>query len=364
MSAPDGDALDHAVPVRAGEGIDRAALLDYLRACDIGDGDTLTVEQYPRGFSNLTYRVCRGEADCVLRRPPAGAFTGAAHDVVREARLLGALGSAFARVPRVLAICDDPAVLGASFYLMTRAHGIILRDTLPAGLSLDAAGMRRISEGAIDTLAAIHAVDVNAAGLGAVGRPEGYVARQVAGWTRRYAAARTGAQPAVERAAAWLADHLPAEHGATLLHNDFKYDNLVLAPDDPARVVAVLDWEMATVGDPWMDLGTTLAYWVEADDPPALRTLGLGVTALPGNLTRRGVVERYAAVTGRAVESPVFYYAYGLFKVAVIAQQIHARYVAGLTHDPRFAQLDQAVRTLGEAALRAIERGVIGGDGA
>jgi len=360
--AGDDPRLDRASPVRPGEGIDRAALLAYLQAHEIGTGDVVHVEQYPRGFSNLTYRIIRGDADCVLRRPPAGVGKGVAHDMVREARLLASLGPAFGRVPRVLAICDDPAVLGAPFYLMARASGIILRDRLPAGLALDAAQMRRIAEGAIDTLAAIHAVDYRAAGLEGLGRPEGYVARQVAGWSRRYVAARTGPQPAVERAAAWLADHLPAERPPALLHNDFKYDNLVLAADDPARVVAVLDWEMATIGDPWMDLGTALAYWVEADDPPALRTLGLGVTALPGNLTRRGVLARYAAATGHEVEAPVFYYVYGLFKVAVIAQQIHARYVAGLTHDPRFAQLDQAVRTLGEAAVASIARDGLGGE--
>ncbi|HEX4933278.1 MAG TPA: phosphotransferase family protein, partial [Gemmatimonadaceae bacterium] len=323
------------------------------------DGAPIRVSQYPRGFSNLTYLVECGDRAFVLRRPPFGIGKGVAHDVVREARLLEALGTAYAKVPRILAICDDPAVLGAPFYLMERATGIILRDRLPPGLALDAAAMRRVSEAVVDTLADIHAVDYASAGLASLGNPAGYVERQVAGWTRRFEAARTGDQPHVERIATWLAAARPAEEGAALVHNDFKFDNLVLAPDDPARIVAVLDWEMATIGDPFMDLGTTLAYWVEATDPPLLRALGLGVTALPGTLTRAEVLARYEAATGRHVAHPVFYYAFGLFKVAVIAQQIHARFVRGFTRDPRFAQLDQAVATLGATAVRAVERGRI-----
>ena len=352
--------IDRPGRVRAGEELDTEALRAYLRRQRLGGGGELRVSQFPRGFSNLTYLVESDGVARVLRRPPFGVGKGAAHDVVREARLLQALGTAYGKVPRVLAICDDPAVLGAPFYLMERATGIILRDRIPDGVAIDPPLMRRVSAAAVDTLAEIHAVDRAAAGLASMGRPEGYVERQVGGWSRRFEAARTGAQPDVERIASWLEASRPPESACTLVHNDFKYDNLVLAADDPSRVVAVLDWEMATIGDPLMDLGTTLGYWVEAGDPPALRSLGLGVTALPGNLTRREVVARYEDAAGRTVTNPVFYYAYGLFKVAVIAQQIYARFVKGLTRDPRFAGLDQVVSTLGAAAVRAVERGHVG----
>lgn len=355
--------LDRPAAVRPGEELDVGALRDYLRRQHVAGGDDVRVSQFPRGFSNLTYLVESDGRSCILRRPPFGVGKGVAHDVVREARLLQALGAAYAKVPRILAICDDPAVLGAPFYLMERARGIILRDRIPEGLAIDAPLMRRISEGAVDTLAEIHAVDYRAAGLEGLGRPEGYVERQVAGWTKRFQSASTGAQPDVERIAAWLAEARPAESAHALLHNDFKYDNLVLAPDDPSRVVAVLDWEMSTIGDPLMDLGTTLAYWVEASDAPALQSLGVGVTALPGNLTRAEVIARYEAATGRAVAHPVFYYAYGLFKVAVIVQQIYARFVKGFTQDVRFAHLDRAVTALGAAAVRAVERGTVGRGG-
>ncbi len=352
-------AIDRPVPVREGEALDAGALGAFLQAHGLASAGDVRVSQFPRGFSNLTYLVECGDRTFVLRRPPFGVGKGVAHDVVREARLLAALGPVYARVPRICAICDDPSVLGAPFYLMERATGIILRDRLPEGRDLDAATMRRISEGAIDTLAEIHSIDYRGAGLDGLGNPNGYVERQVSGWIRRYEAARTGDQPAVERIARWLDSSRPGESAATLVHNDFKYDNLVLDVDDPARVVAVLDWEMATIGDPLMDLGTTLAYWVEAGDPPLLRALGLGVTALPGNLTRTEVVARYAAMTGRDVSQPVFYYAFGLFKVAVIAQQIFARYVKGFTKDARFAQLDRAVAALGEVAVRAVDAGSV-----
>jgi aminoglycoside phosphotransferase (APT) family kinase protein len=258
-------------------------------------------------------------------------------------------------------------VLGAPFYLMERVRGVILRGQPPRDVRLDALTMRRLSESFVDELAAVHAVDVRAAGLADVGRPEGYVARQVAGWTRRWAAARTGNVPEIERLSAWLAEHQPAEPNpapAALVHNDFKYDNLVLDPTDLARVVAVLDWEMATVGDPLMDLGTSLGYWVEAGDPPELRALGLGITALPGNPGRAELVARYAAATGRDVSDAVFYYVFGLFKLAVVAQQIYARWAKGLTRDPRFGMLDASVRALGATAVGALARGRLDGGGA
>jgi aminoglycoside phosphotransferase (APT) family kinase protein len=277
----------------------------------------------------------------------------------REHRILSRLGAVYPRVPRALAYCDDPAVLGAPFYVMERVRGVILRGR-PGEPELGPDPMRDLSRALVANLAELHAVDVDAAGLGDLGRAEGYVERQVRGWTDRYLRAKTDGVPSIERAARWLAEHLPTETGAALIHNDYKYDNLVLDPGDLTRIIAVLDWEMATVGDPWMDVGTALAYWLDADDPPALRQMGINTLSLrPGNLSRSEVVQAYAEASGRPAPDPVFYFVYGLLKVATIAQQIYARFVAGHTKDPRFGALIHAVRALGTTAELAIERGRI-----
>jgi aminoglycoside phosphotransferase (APT) family kinase protein len=216
--------------------------------------------------------------------------------------------------------------------------------------------MGRISEGFIDNLAAIHGIDYVAAGLGDLGRPEGYVTRQVEGWTKRYQNARTDDIPEIDRLASWLLAHKPAEAGGCLIHNDYKYDNLILDPEDPAQIKAVLDWEMATIGDPLMDLGSTLAYWVDADDPEDWQKQSFGVTTRPGNLNREQLLERYVAKSGHTVSNAVFYYTYGLFKIAVIVQQIYARYKQGVTQDVRFAGLIDLVRAASRTACMAIEK--------
>jgi len=350
--------LDRAADVRPGEELDAAALAAYLREhLPEVDGE-IEVRQFPRGFSNLTYLVAAGGREMVLRRPPFGAQVRGGHDVVREHRILAALRPVYPRVPTPLLCCEDDAVIGAPFYLMERVRGIVLRDRPPAGVTLGEATMRGVCLAAVDTLAELHQVDWRAAGLEGIGRPEGYAERQVRGWTERWHASRTDEVPAQDEAAAWLAAHLPPEGPPVIIHNDFKYDNLVLDPADPTRVRAVLDWEMATLGDPLMDLGTTLAYWAGPDDPPALKTFG--VTHLPGNLDRRGVVERYAGRTGRDVSGILFHYVYGLFKVGVIAQQIYARYRAGKTRDPRFAGLIHVLRATADTATAAIARGDVG----
>nr|WP_255604128.1 phosphotransferase family protein [Oscillochloris sp. ZM17-4] len=317
----------------------------------------MTVAQFPRGYSNLTYLLQLGDRDLVLRRPPFGANIKSAHDMGREHRILSALAGRYARAPRPLAYSDDPAILGAPFYVMERVRGIILRSSPPAGLDLTPALMGAMCGSLVQTLADLHRVDYVAAGLGDLGRPEGYVARQVAGWAKRYAAARTDDLPALERAAAWLQAHAPAESGVALIHNDFKYDNLVFDLADPTRVVAVLDWEMATIGDPLMDLGTTLGYWAEPGDPAALREFGL--TSRPGNLSRQQLVDAYAAASGREVGDVQFYYVFGLFKVAVIIQQIYARYRAGHTSDERFAGLSRLVLACADLAGRCLDSGRI-----
>ncbi len=228
-----------------------------------------------------------------------------------------------------------------------------------AGLELSPQLMRGLSVSFIQNLVEIHAVDYAAAGLGELGQADGYVMRQIAGWTKRYYAARTDAMPEVERLASWLAGNAPPDSGRVLIHNDFKYDNVLLAPADLSQIVAVLDWEMATIGDPLMDFGTTLGYWVDADDPPEWQRLGFGLTALPGSFSRRALVEHYARQSGRDVGAVVFYYADGLLKIAVIVQQIYQPFQQGFTQDARFADLGQLIRACGRRAGRAIELGRI-----
>jgi aminoglycoside phosphotransferase (APT) family kinase protein len=349
-------------PVRPGEEIDTAALGAWLaeRLPEVGEA-TVAVEQFPGGHSNLTYLLKAsgqiGDRELVLRRPPFGSKVKTAHDMGREHRVLSRLWTVYPKAPRALLYCEDPGVIGAPFYVMERVRGIVLRQQkAPAGIDLTPETMRRLSEAAVDGLAELHAVDYQAAGLGDLGRPAGYVERQVSGWTERWRGSRTDDVPDVDRAAAWLAAHLPAETGAALLHNDYKYDNLVLSPD-LGSIAAVLDWEMATVGDPLMDLGTSLGYWIDPGDDPALRAMPAGPTILPGNLGRAEVVERYAAASGRDVSGILFYYVFGLIKIAVIAQQIYYRYKQGLTHDERFAAMIGAVRLLGRTAARAIDTG-------
>jgi len=348
--------VDQARSIRQGEELDTGKLEGYLKENIPGLAGELVVEQFPRGYSNLTYLITIGGREMVLRRPPFGANIKSAHDMGREYRILSRLGTAYPKVPRALVYCEDPAVLGAPFYVMERVTGVILRATLPNGMTIAPDQMRRVSEASIDNLVAIHAVDYRAAGLGELGRPEGYVERQVTGWIGRYDKARTDDIPALDRAARWLAAHKPAESGAALIHNDYKYDNLVLDPADPSRISAVLDWEMATVGDPLMDLGTTLGYWVEATDAPELQVLRFGCTTLPGNLTRAEIVERYTHVSGRDVSNVVFYYVFGLYKIAVISQQIYARYKQGLTKDERFGLLIHAIRAIADTAGAAIDK--------
>lgn len=352
--------LDGARAVREGEALDAARLGAYLREHLPELVGPLEIEQFPAGFSNLTYLLRVGDRELVLRRPPVGAKIKTAHDMAREFKILSHLYPVYGKVPRPLLFCENTEVVGAPFYVMERVSGVILRAQMPRGLSLTPELMRRLSESFINNLAEIHAVDYQAAGLQDLGQPVGYVSRQIEGWTRRYFNARTDDVPAVERTAAWLAEHLPPDSNTSaLIHNDYKYDNVVLAPDDLSKVMAVLDWEMATIGDPLMDFGTTLGYWVDCDDPEEWQRYGFGLTTLTGNLTRNEVVEYYARRTGRDIPFVVFYYAYALLKISVIVQQIYFRYKQGLTKDARFASLGLLVRACGDLAQRAIEKGRI-----
>jgi len=311
------------------------------------------VRQFPGGASNLTYLLSYGDGadkrELVLRRPPAGVKAKSAHDMLREARVMAALKPHYPHVPTILASCDDPAVLGADFYVMERLRGVILRRDLPPELGLDAAGVRKLCLGFIDRLLELHRVDTSLPELHALGRGEGYIARQVGGWSERWRQAATDDTDACEDVLAWLAAKQPARETAIcVIHNDYRFDNVVLDPADPLRIVGVLDWEMATLGDPLMDLGGSLAYWVQADDDAIFQAFRRQPTNAAGMLTRREVIDYYGERSGWSVEHFDFHEVFGLFRLMVIIQQIYRRFVLGQTSNPQFAGFGQAATYMGQ----------------
>ena len=350
---------DQPSKIRPGEELNLKALQTYLQETVSELSGTLAATQFPGGYSNLTYLLKMGNREMVLRRPPFGANIKSGHDMGREYRILTALSRRYSKVPKTFTYTEDKTIIGAPFYIMERVRGVILRPKMKVAAQPDPTLMRGIAEGLVDTFVELHQVNYKAVGLEDLGRPMGYVERQISGWTKRYLKAKTDAFPSIEKVAKWLQDHQPKSNHTALIHNDFKYDNLVLDPQNWRKVLAVLDWEMSTIGDPLMDLGTTLGYWVNPDDPDWLKELALSPTTLPGNPTRTEIVQWYAEKSGKNIDNVVFYYVYGLFKIAVIAQQIYARYKKGLTKDPRFSKLGQVVNGLGKWALNAIDKNAI-----
>lgn len=353
-------APDAPRPVRSGEELDRAALNTYLRQHAPEVGKVVAVQQFPGGFSNLTYSLKTAMREYVLRRPPLGATIKGAHDMGREFRVLSLLKGHYDRIPNPVVYCETNEVLGAPFYLMERVPGLILRAHQAPALNLSPDRMRQLSETLVDNLVSIHALDIYQTGLIQLGKPDGYVQRQIDGWIKRYHNAETDTIPAMVRVEDWLLNYYPPEQKPAFLHNDYKYDNVLFAPDEDTGeptpyIRGVLDWEMATVGDPLMDLGATLAYWSEASDSPAYRTFNL--TWLPGNLTRQEVAARYAEQSGRDVSNLLFYYVFGLYKNAVIAQQIYARWKQGYSQDERFGKILPMIIELANKAAGSIESG-------
>lgn len=352
--------IDSPRSVRVGEELNLDALAAYLREHASAIGPILAVRQFPGGFSNLTYLLKTPDREYVLRRPPVGASIKGGHDMGREFRVLSVLQGHYDLIPQPIVNCETSDVIGAPFYIMERLSGIILRAPMAASLQIAPEQMRRLSEALIDNLLAIHSLDIVKTGLSQLGKPEGYVQRQVEGWIRRYRQAQTDEISSMNVVEEWLVNQYPPEQPPTFLHNDYKYDNVLFRADEsnsgptPA-IVGVLDWEMATVGDPLMDLGATLAYWSEASDSDAYRTFNL--TWLPGNLTRQDVADRYAERSGRNLSSIVFYYVFGLYKNAVIAQQIYARWKQGHSRDERFGRILPMIIELADKAVLAIKSG-------
>src|SRR5580692_12093079 len=345
------DLRDQTTAVRPGEEIDVARLEPFLRAHFPGETDALVVRQFPSGHSNLTYSLRIGLREMVLRRPPFGSKVKTAHDMGREYRVLSKLHAHYAPAPRVLLFCDDLSVLGAPFYLMEPIHGVILRRDVPAGLDFSPEVVQRVSESFLDNLALLHSLDYNAVGLADLGKPQGYLERQVRGWIERYYGSKTHDYVEVEKIASWMQEHTPSTSSVSLIHNDYKYDNVILDANHITRIVGVLDWEMCTLGDSLADLGTTLAYWADATDPEDIQQNGYGPTALPGSFTRREVAHYYSQKTGCDVSQIGFYLTFARFKLAVIVQQIYFRYHQGITKDERFASMPETVRMLLRASL-------------
>ena len=350
-------AIDIASEVRPGEEIDIHAVAAFLKEQIPDLEGEMTLSQFPSGFSNLTYEIRAGSRRMVLRRPPIGAKVDKGHDMGREYNVLKRLYPVFPQCPRPLAFCNDPERIGAPFFVMEKLSGIILRKDLPRDLAFSGAQAGALCENLTDMLVKIHSIDMAATGLSALGKPQGYVARQVAGWSGRYRRARTPDAPDGEAVMAWLAEKQPRDTDRpAMVHNDYKMDNLVLDPDRPEKIIGILDWEMATYGDPLMDLGNSLAYWVEAGDPQEMQAMRTMPTNIPGALTRNRIIDRYGEKTGRDVSGFDFYYCFGLFRLAVIAQQIYNRYVNGLTRNKRFAMLIHGVRVLEKTALAVMEK--------
>lgn len=343
--------------IRPGEELDTVKLAEYFRRHLISDDETVSVRQFPSGSSNLTYLLNFGGNEYVLRRPPFGNTVKTAHDMSREYQVLSKLSKVYNPAPKPLLFCDDESIIGSEFYLMERRTGLIIRGPLPESVPPAVAG--NICESFIRNLADLHTLDHNAAGLGDLGKPHGYNRRQVEGWSKRYLNAKTDEMPELEKTIVWLNGNIPTESGAALIHNDYKFDNVMLDPSDLTKITAVLDWEMVTVGDPLMDLGTTLGYWMSREAGEEMLNMPFNPRVLMENISRSELAEMYANASGRDVSNILFYYVFGTFKIAVIAQQIYARFVKGFTQDSRFANFDKFVAALGGIACRAINKNSI-----
>jgi len=349
--------VDEPVQVRSGEELDVPRVKEYLIANIPGLSGEMEIRQFPSGFSNLTYLVKIGDREMILRRPPFGKKAKTAHDMSREYRILKTLKPFYRYCPEALLYTEDEAVMGCPFYVMERLKGIILRKNYPEGFTLSESDAAKLCDRLVGVLAELHLLDCKKVGMQDFGKPEGYVRRQVDGWSGRYRDARTPDAPDFEKVIQWLHEKMPAESPiVSVIHNDYKFDNVVLNPENPLEITGVLDWEMATIGDPLMDLGSSLAYWIDHTDPKDYRLMRMLPTTEKGMLTRKDLIALYSEKTGIKIDNFDFYFCFGLFRLAVIAQQIYYRFYHGQTKDKRFEMLIFAVAMLEKAALAVIEQ--------
>lgn len=335
------------IDVRPDEQLDTPRVADFLKDKLEGADQPLSIQQFGGGAANLTYLLKYGDShDYVLRRPPLGPVAPSAHDMAREYKVLSVLHQVFPYAPRAFLFSDDDNIVGAPFFVMERRYGTVVRRSLPDHYAAMPDAPRKMSEALIDTLAQLHAIDYSALGLDDLGKPDGFIERQIAGWYRRWHKAKIEDNKIIDETHQWLNDHLPESMASTLVHNDYKLDNTMLADDDPSKMIAVFDWDMCTLGDPFADVGALLAYWTQPDDPPLVQMTASMPVGEHGFLTRKQLIERYAEKSGRDVSDIRFYHALGVFRLAVILQQIYVRYVRGQTKDERFAGLGQVVDAL------------------
>ncbi|HSK71964.1 MAG TPA: phosphotransferase family protein [Pyrinomonadaceae bacterium] len=342
-------------PIRQGEELSEANLRQFLQANFPEETGEIEISQFPAGSSNLTYCIRIAGEEYVLRRPPFGNQVKTAHDMSREFEVLSKLSKVYKPAPKPLIYCADESIIGSEFYLMERRKGLIIRGKSPEMLENSKELQQAVCESFIENLAQLHALDYKKIGFENFGKPEGYAQRQVEGWTRRYFNAKTDEWRELEKTIRWLNSNIPEPGGASLIHNDYKFDNIMLNPENLTEIIAVLDWEMATVGEPLMDLGTTLAYWMSKEAGEEMLSMPFNPRVLMENISRRELVEIYSEKSGRDVSEILFYYVFGTFKVAVIAQQIYFRFVKGFTKDARFANFNRFVAALGKIGLKAIE---------
>ena len=338
------------IPVRPDERFDEARLQSWLKDKLPGADAPLTVRQFTGGVANLTYLLDFGEHQYVLRRPPLGPVAKHAHDMAREYKVLSVLHRAFPKAPRAWLFCEDEGVIGSQFLIVERRQGVVVRKSIPPEFAHISDAPQRMSRALIETLAEFHAVDFEALGLGDLGRPEGFITRQIEGWNKRWHAAKTEDLPIMDEVYAWLKAHQPPSPPPTLVHNDYKLDNVMFASDDPGRIVAVFDWDMCTLGDPFSDLGALLTYWTEPTDPPYMQAIARMPVGDARFWSRAQLVERYAELSGRDMSDMHFYHALGLFRLTVIIAQIYIRYVRGQTKDERFAGLGTLIPLTARAA--------------
>ncbi|MFO7665025.1 MAG: phosphotransferase family protein [Desulfobacterales bacterium] len=350
------DYIDDATTVRKGEELDTARIEEFIKDSIPGLNGSLKINQFPKGHSNLTYLLSVGNREFVLRRPPFGRKAKSAHDMGREYRILKALRPVYKYCPEPFIYSEDETIMGCPFYIMQRIRGIILRRDFPANIVLEPSQVKELYQKVLNIQYELHSIDYNGIGLGNLGKPDGYVKRQVTGWCERYRAAKTPDAPDAEKIMTWLEGNMPADAKKSgIIHNDFKLDNIVLDESDPMNIVGVLDWEMATIGDPLMDLGSSLAYWIQKDDHQDMLAIRMMPTNIEGAPTRKELVKLYSELSGLEIGNFDFYYCFGLFRLAVIAQQIYYRYYHGQTKDERFKNMIIGVHVLENTARRIVE---------